>query len=352
MVRTLRLQNFKAHRSTTIELERLTLLVGANGVGKTSVLEALDHLSQLWAYSPRDVFVGAHSPRTFVRDPALPTVFHSSHVQADGGQAEVYLKIELGAGDLWTASGELGPGGPKISERESFIGKGDGQPMHREVWTAQLFRLDARAVAEPGYFVSRMPRVEADGANTAAVIASWKLDDDERLKKTIDDLQRVVPHVRSVRVRQHVDPSKGGANGYSLFFDFDDAKDVPASSVSEGTLIALAILTALNARSQPAVFLLDDLGSQLHPTAQGDLVRLLEDVLRQNPSLQIVASTHSPYVLDATSPANVRVFARGADGAAHVRRLDQHPDAGRAEALTTGQLWTLDPESWVLQDAP
>lgn len=41
MITQFRLENFKAHRDTDLALHQLTLLVGDNAGGKTSVLEAL-----------------------------------------------------------------------------------------------------------------------------------------------------------------------------------------------------------------------------------------------------------------------------------------------------------------------
>src|ERR1700742_1032297 len=41
MITRLRLENFKAHRDTDLALRQFTVLVGDNGSGKTSVLEAL-----------------------------------------------------------------------------------------------------------------------------------------------------------------------------------------------------------------------------------------------------------------------------------------------------------------------
>jgi recombinational DNA repair ATPase RecF len=41
MITQFRLENFKGHRDTPLALERFTVLVGDNGSGKTSVLEAL-----------------------------------------------------------------------------------------------------------------------------------------------------------------------------------------------------------------------------------------------------------------------------------------------------------------------
>ena len=43
MIHMVRIQNFKSLRDVSVELERFTVFVGANGSGKTSVLEAIDN---------------------------------------------------------------------------------------------------------------------------------------------------------------------------------------------------------------------------------------------------------------------------------------------------------------------
>src|SRR5262245_2912707 len=47
MITSIRLQDFKGHRDTTVPLGRFTVLIWPNGSGKTSVLEALWLQSQL-----------------------------------------------------------------------------------------------------------------------------------------------------------------------------------------------------------------------------------------------------------------------------------------------------------------
>ncbi len=42
MIQTLRLQNFKGIRDVEVGLERLTVFVGPNGSGKTSLLQGLE----------------------------------------------------------------------------------------------------------------------------------------------------------------------------------------------------------------------------------------------------------------------------------------------------------------------
>ncbi len=47
MIRGVRLESYKGHRDTTIPRERFTVPVGANGVGKSSALQAVDDVGSL-----------------------------------------------------------------------------------------------------------------------------------------------------------------------------------------------------------------------------------------------------------------------------------------------------------------
>ncbi|WP_437541474.1 AAA family ATPase [Sorangium sp. So ce367] len=58
MITSVRLQEFNGHRDSTVALGRLTVLVGPNGSGKTSVLEALALQSRLVRHASRDVLTG------------------------------------------------------------------------------------------------------------------------------------------------------------------------------------------------------------------------------------------------------------------------------------------------------
>jgi predicted ATP-dependent endonuclease of OLD family len=81
-----------------------------------------------------------------------------------------------------------------------------------------------------------------------------------------------------------------------------------------------------------------------------ELVRLLKRMLDENPNLQIVATTHSPYILDELDPSEIVAFALRDDGTVAQKRLSEHPQAEKMKgALSAGQLWSLDPErDWVL----
>jgi predicted ATPase len=142
-------------------------------------------------------------------------------------------------------------------------------------------------------------------------------------------------------------------NGFRIVFDFKGAPEVSATAASEGTLVLLALLTALHSNNQRTLVLIDDIEHSLHPTAQIQLMKQLKELLTQVPELQIVATTHSPYILDAVDPSDVCVFYPRGDGGIVTKRLSDHPDAQRAKGmLTSGELWSAESEAWVLGKDP
>jgi predicted ATPase len=190
--------------------------------------------------------------------------------------------------------------------------------------------------------------VSVDGANTAPVLSSLKLLDDDRFESVQAALKRIVPSVERIRIRR-TGGSAPGTVYEQIHFDLRGAADLPASVVSEGTLVVVALLTSICATSGRRLVLLDDIDRALHPAAQLELIRQMKRLLEEMPELQVVATTHSPFILDELDPSEVCVFALREDGSVATKRLSEHPDAGKVKgALSGGQIWTLDPEErWV-----
>ena len=138
--------------------------------------------------------------------------------------------------------------------------------------------------------------------------------------------------------------------GHELVFDMAGAQEVPAHSVSEGTLLALALLTLLWSPDCPNLVLLDDIEQGLHPKAQRELIAQLRKILKQRPELQIVLTSHSPYIVDELEPKEVWLLATDDEGVAHARRLSDHPEADEwLKILSTGEFWDAEGEEWILE---
>ena len=95
-------------------------------------------------------------------------------------------------------------------------------------------------------------------------------------------------------------------------------------------------------------YLLDDLEQALHPKAQQELVEVIRKILKEKPELQVVASSHSPYMIDNFDFNEVRITALNDDGSALCGRLDEHPEFDRwKEEMGAGEFWSLIGESWL-----
>ncbi|HEX7837677.1 MAG TPA: AAA family ATPase [Kofleriaceae bacterium] len=352
MITQFRLENFKGHRDTDLVLQQLTLLVGDNGSGKTSVLEAL-RLSDRLATHPEDLAL----------DELLHRDAHHMQLSFDGStHGELWAtSMTLRApgyndwGDTWEIrtsgvdkSGQFNGQGPLGSDSSHL------RQITRHTGRASLYRFRADQVAASAYSDQPNASVAEDGAQTAVALATLKLADDDAFNRIESAMRRLVPSLKRVFIKPATVKHPSNPNpvtGSKLYFDFQGAKNVPAHHASQGTLVVLALLTVLYSRDRPSVILLDDFDHSLHPRAQIELVRMIKELLALDEfkEMQIIATTHSPYVLDEVSPSNVIAFALREDGTVVSKPLSEHPDAPKVNGtLKAGELWTLDAErDWV-----
>jgi predicted ATPase len=361
MITQFRLENFKGHRDTDLAFERFTILVGDNGSGKTSVLEALELpglLAQGVAGAPPDELLrqGAKTLTLSFDGRALGQRWAASlAVRKPKGtipapDSSVWELAASGVDASGTKFGESGPWGwphgtimdalRRVTSLLGYVG---------------LYRFRADQVAAPAYSERPGAPVAEDGALTAVALAALKLADDEAFKRIESAMCRVVPSLKRVLIKPAtlVHPSNPNpVTGSKLYFDFQGARGVPAHHASQGTLVALALLTVLYHPERPSVILLDDFDHSLHPRAQMELVRMIKELLELDDfkETQIIATTHSPYVLDEVSPSSVIAFALRDDGTVASKPLSEHPDAPSMNGtLKSGELWSLDTErGWVL----
>lgn len=355
MITQFRIENFKGHRDTTLLLQRFTLLVGDNGSGKTSVLEALQLLRHVDEHTERQAL-----------DEVLRSGAKQMTLSPDGvtGSERWAFSVALTPpgdpqwGNIWAlrVSGVDNLGqfdesqmqGPWLANMPSL------SRVKRRLGQVALYRFRSDQVASPAYSDRPGARVAEDGALTAVVLAAMKLADDEAFDRIEAAMRRIVPSLQRILIRpaELFHPSNPNpVIGSKLHFDFQGAKDVPAHHASQGTLVALALLTVLYGRDRPTVILLDDFDHALHPRAQIELVRMIKELLELEDfkDTQLVATTHSPYVLDEVSPSDVIAFAIRDDGTVAAKPLSEHPDAPRVNgSLKSGELWSLDAErDWV-----
>jgi predicted ATPase len=220
-----------------------------------------------------------------------------------------------------------------------------------------------------GYSEEIIPEIESDGSGLAPTLDYLKNDYPDRFQSLQDMLKQVVPSVRKVGTRRakvdldrqrliEVDGQQIFVNdsqeiiGQEIVFDMATGDRIPASAISEGTMLTLGLLTVLMNPQQPNLVLLDDIEQGLHPKAQRELITVFKEIIQANPQLQIIFTTHSPYIIDELEPSQVHVLSNAKDGFTRTKRLDQHPDIEWAkQTLTTGEFWDAEGEDWVVEDS-
>jgi ABC-type branched-subunit amino acid transport system ATPase component len=332
----IRLQNFKTHRDTEINLGRLTVLVGPNGSGKSSVLQAIELVGQLRPSIEREKF------KTRARDD------------------EKLGECSIEARGLVEADRQ--PWKVVITEK-ALPKPPDFSALKRELRTTLLIPDFAR-LAEPVPFSQIEPKLAQDGFGLAEVVAAMRLVDDASFRALQVALRAVVPQVENigirrtqVRVNTPVAPSAEDRGitahkqetmlGHELTFDVSGRRGIPATMMSGGTMLTVGILALLYSNARPRILLIDDIDHGLHPKAQWDLLRQLRRLLQQFPDLQIVATSHSPDLVDELDPSEVVVLALREDGTSAAKSLSECPRKDMLDVLKAGQLWSAIGEDWV-----
>ncbi|HWO25880.1 MAG TPA: AAA family ATPase [Kofleriaceae bacterium] len=222
--------------------------------------------------------------------------------------------------------------------------------------TVALYRFEPEKIAAGAYSDRPNTPVKPDGSQTATALAALKLGNDEAFGRIEAAMCELIPSLKRIRIKpvNVIRPiQKDSVVGNKIYFDFRSSPGVPAHHASYGTLILLALLTVLHGRERrPSLILLDDFEHALHPRAQMELIRMMRRLLELKGfrETQVIATTHSPYMLDELPPENVIAFALRDDGTVASKPLIEHPDAPKVkDALKSGELWSLDPErAWVL----
>lgn len=318
MIESVRFENFKVLRDVELNgLQRLNVLVGPSGVGKTSVLEGLES----WSLGNGPKGISVASPDLAPeRRPAAGWDDFDEGVYAPSGTnvAPRVVRIAFEGSRLanpspTSATPRMLPNGEGLAGMLAYLAGG-----YRD--TLEELERHLRSIVNVTNRIRTFP-VEIEVQET------------EIIKIDYDEVPRIVKR-KKLAARFEVEVAGCGW--------------VKGQDLSEGMLLTLGMLTILHQTPTPRTLLWDDFDKGLHPSAQAALVRTVRDVLASRPELQIIATSHSPYLLDNFQAEEVQVMTFTGEGQVAAARLDTHPEwlewKGR---LQTGEFWATVGEDWV-----
>lgn len=320
-----RLRNYKSIESCDVELGPLTLLVGPNGSGKSNFLDALQFVSDALntnlenAFRERGGFrsVSRFGDREFEIEITLGSDGREWTYQlalAPTGEASYQVSRELckNPDGSTTVFGNFGP------SRLVLASSDPDEPNFEALEPLAGFR-SFSPIPEQMRDVSRPDlgeRLLGDGSNAPNVIARLTAQDPASKQLVDEYLRLIVDGLIGVE-------SRPVSSWRALFFEqeADRVREFDALSMSDGTLHALGVLTALFEGTETVG--IEEPESGLHPAAAAVLMDALRDGAHRR---QVIVTTHSPDLLDVPGLQPSEVLAvRSVRGRTVIGRLN---DAG------------------------
>ncbi|MBC6403662.1 MAG: AAA family ATPase [Hyphomonadaceae bacterium] len=381
IIERLTVKNFRSLADIDIKkLTPLTVLTGPNGSGKSTVFDVFAFLSECFEGGLRrawDRRGKAAQLRTRGRDGPVvieikyreqrkptggnnPLITYHIEIDEEGGKPFVprewlswkrkgwgrpfhFMDYSSGTGSV--VSGEF----PDEDDRREDVPLSSSETLAVNVLgqLAKNPRVAALRNFVTGWHLSYLstdePRLQPEtgpqeqlsrtGGNLANVIQHLSEHHRDRLQDIFKRLRQRVPRIDNVTAK----PMPDGR----LLLQIKDAPfddPIMARFASDGTLKILAYLVLLHDPEKPPFLGIEEPENFLHPRL---LYGLAEECRDASAASQILATTHSPFFLDALNPEEVRVLWRDAAGhtQCHPIAADEKIKAFIKEGAQLGDLW-------------
>jgi energy-coupling factor transporter ATP-binding protein EcfA2 len=348
MIESMHIENFKCFKSFDIELGKFNVLIGPNDSGKTAFLQA----AKLLGLAAPGFRLPPHGP--------------------DG--IEGVLGHQISVTDFWRGSatglvqikGRIG--GARLPANFEVSNQGNGpflsqaiRPPRGPIPSDPNWQLDTynRALAPVAYYrfnpgslreASLLNRGLAPNGLGFPTFLGKLLT---KARPSFLGLERQFlgrfPWYTAVNIetKQVLDVTNPDdvhdgirRDAYYLTFQNKDGQGVPSESVSDGVILSLAYTAISSDPNPPHVLLVEEPENGVHHASLKDIVGTLRH-LSEEKGVQIIATTHSPYLLDLVQPEEVRVFSKDSEGAVHAINMGTVKEIDKMRKhFMTGEIWT------------
>ena len=369
----LTIKGFKSIREQTLELDRLNVFIGGNGVGKSNLIGAFRFLHEvinqrLAKYAATRG--GADSILHFGRKTTPRMEFVLEFREGTGGNS-YRVKIEgtedsslviAAESTMWQASEEDFETGSVHGSTTTFLGNSElDQSLGSE--TALTFSRESKLLTLSDDISSMQAARDIEGCrvyhfhdtgDTSALKGICDLEDNHILRPQAENLAAFLYYLQEKQpdhfsliqdtIRQ-IAPFFGGfqlrpsrLNESKIRLEWTE-KDhdgyFNATSLSDGTLRFICLATLLLQPDLPAVILLDEPELGLHPAA----VALLADLLgAASEKTQVLVATQSVTLINQLTPDQVWTVNREDDQSVFTK-LNQADYSTWLDDYALGELW-------------
>lgn len=380
-LKSFRVENFKAIQdSGRIDFGWLTVLIGNNGSGKSSLIEAMESFrdiavdgldlamrrwrgfEQVWnkARERKRQESSDHRPRLshpmgfrfnwkrgnyrlsghqtitqaatrnklFIQDEQL-TITRPNRVErwTRNDQGDVFF-----AGKRPPKQGQETVKLQKLADGESLLKQLTWETL--EHWQFLMLNPDRMGQPLPQERSASGIQLAKDGSNIAEYLDDIKTLDREAFAGLLEAILYVLPYAVDL---QPMLTSELGREFYLRMQERDF--DVPGWLLSTGTLRIVALLACLRHPKPPPLLIVEEIENGLDPRTLNLVVEEIRAAITAG-TTQVILTTHSPYLLDLLDLSHIMVVERE-KGQPVFRRPDAEKLANWSKSFSPGRLYTM-----------
>lgn len=354
----LELRGFKSIKDAELEFNNLNVLIGANGAGKSNLIEFFHMLSYMLA-SPsgalqRYVVEYGNGANRLLHDGAKRTPQIEAHIVLGTAQGRNDYRFRLfhSAGDtlLFAEEACRFSRGTSLNNKwvelssgnreSSLLDRGGEETRKTRTTIASLLRglvvyhfqdTSKEARIKTRWNVSDGTYLKYDAANLAPVLLVLREQFEKYYRRIVETIRQIAPFFDDFVLEPQANTLllSWRERGSDLVFSAEQASD--------GTLRTMALVTALLQPEQklPALMILDEPELGLHPYAIQIIAGLIKSVAQNR---QVLVATQSPLLLDQFDANDIVVVEREGRSSTFRRQTEEKLHEWLSE-YTLGDLW-------------
>lgn len=308
-------------RDVDVPLRPLTVLVGENNSGKSTLMEAV---------------------RTFTNETHdLPL----SRFWRNSSNVRIKISISYHTRESGQVLGSIEGEGGRVHTLSH-----DYNRINNALRSLLILRLPSSGPITFGAAVpdaSGPPALGSDGRELPGLFDHLLRTKRKWYDNLVTKAKEHIPGLRDINIIA-TDPATR-----SLELTIEGDYHIDARETSIGVRVMLYYLALAHHPSPPSLLMIDEPENGIHPKRLGHIVKLLRSLSKGETTgkpTQIILATHSPYLLDHIDPNTdqVLVFRRGAEGDAIVNPVDTERLKLFLDDFMLGEVWYNQGEKGII----
>ena len=236
-------------------------------------------------------------------------------IQVSSKKGEVQYTVDIPSGCTLTEN-DIIPlffRGKRLPERTLLLETFYGYPLpHFEKFFDRIavYDIDPK-LPKKGTVITGKRELDENGGNLALVVKSI-LENPEKKRKFSNLLRDVLPFVEDFAVQKFMDISLI----LTMRERYAKSRDLPASSLSDGTIAIFAMIIALYFEEKPFI-IIEEPTSHIHPFLIARVMRMMKEASEKK---QVMITTHSTEVVKHTALDDILLISRDSGGFSIISR--------------------------------